>query len=187
MRFVGVIGNKNAGKSSIIQSLTGCRSALFRDYIYGSANQSIYVCCSSPQEIVFEFQNQTDISAISAVMNQVIANAAHGCRGMVMAIQPNFPTSRPSIEDIFQQASASGFTSIFAFVVEPGYTPSHNIYLSVTNRLPGVANISQISGLDFPLINATAINNISVIVQTPATGSGGRGSPARRSVIAATR
>ncbi|MFQ2014898.1 hypothetical protein ACK336_16880 [Aeromonas veronii] len=167
MKFLGVIGNRNSGKSSIIQSLSGCRTANYRDYMYGVPGQSIYVCCSSPQEKAFEFNNSQDLAAISAVMTQVVSRASSGCRGMVMAIQPNNPRSRPSMESIFHQAVSAGFTDLYAFVVDPGYASSFAIFPSVNQRLKNTgvsAHISQISGANFPFVNATTINSITSFV-----------------------
>ena len=166
MIFIGIIGNRNFGKSTIIQSLTGCQSTSYRGYINGNQNQKVYVCCSSPQERIFEFNGKEDIDAIIDIMSQ-ITNASSGCRGMIIAIQPTNPHVRPSMERIYQEAALRGFTSIYGYVVDPGYHASGNIFISVQQRLQSINQhliVSNISGIDFPFYNATQINNASHII-----------------------
>lgn len=168
MIFVGVVGNKNSGKSSIIQSVTGCKSPIYNDFIYdNSTNESIYVCCHSPQELIFNYSGSVNIEAIEELVENL--KSKKNCRGLIMALQPNNPRIKPSIEDVYNVVTrnASGFSSFYCFVVEPGYINSPSIINDVGQRLSSVGLTQPpipISGEEFPFKSATKINNTSSLI-----------------------
>ncbi|WP_039912852.1 hypothetical protein [Cellvibrio mixtus] len=164
MIFVGIIGNRNSGKSTIIKSLSGCGNSSFRDYMDGFSNQSVYICCASPQEKRFVSGRKFDLAAIEETMQS--AHKKVGCRGMVVAMQATGKSRlRPDYMSIFRAAKNNGFTELYAFIVDPGYNDSASIKLENTKELSELCvEVKRLSGKHFPHSNATYINNISRII-----------------------
>ncbi len=152
--FIGVIGLRESGKSSVIQSLTGARSAGFRGYIQNrETSESIYVFTSSPQE---------DPIAL-AEFKRRIRSAANkkGCRGIVCAIQPNKPRIRICLEDIYQAVTTVGGLKPYAYLINPSHregAASTSLTAEVTQRLQA-SNVMPhlLNGNRFPFQNATII------------------------------
>ena len=95
--FVAIIGAANAGKSTIIQSLTGCEFRTFRGRITDEkTKQWIYVIASSPQE-----KPMSEAELSGHIRN---AAAAAMCLGMVIALQPRPTRTRLSMEKALQMA-----------------------------------------------------------------------------------
>jgi len=95
--FIAVVGGRNAGKSTVISSLTGCPSRTYRGFVVDlAANESIYVIASSPQE------KPLAAAELTRVLNRVTADPQ--CHGIVIAIQPSQPYRRLSMEVIFRAA-----------------------------------------------------------------------------------
>ena len=80
-KLVVVIGYKNSGKSTIIQSLTGCPTKSFCDFVIDEdTKNSVFVIASSPQE------DPMTEEKLHQILDSVIAKGR--CSGVVIAIQP---------------------------------------------------------------------------------------------------
>ena len=156
-KFVAIIGGRNAGKSTIIKSLTGCRTSAFRGLVEDNlTKQSVYVVCSSPQELAFSIQKLKRIL-------QFVASKS-GCQGVVMAIQPNQPTKRLSMESIFREVTAFGNFTVHAFIVDPGRNKVPAGGPAIKARLKVMSlKASLLDGRRFSLVNAKAINRATQI------------------------
>jgi energy-coupling factor transporter ATP-binding protein EcfA2 len=161
-KFVAVIGYGKSGKSTIISSLTGCRTSIFKDFITDKVTcSSIFVYSGSPQEF-----SDITLSNIKRKLRQ--CKDKNGCVGMVIAIQPTKPRIRARMEDIFKEAMSQGF-DVYAFVIEPGYENNNNgCHAEVTDRLTSMgvssSNVFQINGKQFALKNANAINSKAPLI-----------------------
>lgn len=157
-KFIAVIGNHNAGKSTVIVSLTGCGNRSFRDKVTDeSSNESIYVIASSPQE------KELTQKALQDILTQVIRD--DNCRGLVMAIQPTNPRVRLSLEDIIQEVQNRNVFEPYLFVLEPGREDSlgvHSILADINRRLEGTGLVPQVlDGRRFAFLNTRDINQTS--------------------------
>jgi GTPase SAR1 family protein len=157
-KFIAVIGNSNAGKSTVIISLTGCHSRSFRDLVTDRlSNESVYVIASSPQE--------QDLSSeeYRGILAQVIQN--DNCRGLVMAIQPTKSRVRLSLEDMVREVQDRNAFESYLFVLEPGRNDpdeAQGILNNVNQRLENTGLVAQgLDGRRFAFLNARHINQVS--------------------------
>lgn len=154
-RFVAVIGTRNAGKSTVIKSLTGCPTNGFRDFVEDQlTGHSIYVSCGSPQE---NPRGLASLSDLRTVFRKVLSR--DGCRGVVMAIQPSKPYARKLwMEEILTEANRSGF-KVSAYVLDPGHGGLPGTAAQIAHRISplGIVPI-RIDGRRFAHINAHRIN-----------------------------
>ncbi len=162
-KFVAVIGYGKSGKSTIISSLTGCRTSTFKDFISDKiTGNTVFVYSGSPQELP-EITLEEIRKRLEECKNQ------DNCGGMVIAIQPTHSRIRPRMEEIFRGAIAQGF-DVYAFVIEPGYKNNNNgCYTDVINRLTSIgvpsSNVFKINGEQFALKNANDINSkVKIII-----------------------
>jgi energy-coupling factor transporter ATP-binding protein EcfA2 len=164
-KFVGIIGNSNAGKSTIIKSLTGCKDTAFRGFVTdNSTNRCIYVICSSPQEgaVVMSLVD------LQNILVQCVANP--NCLGLVMAIQPTRPRTRLSMEDIFSEVTKTGNFSRHAFILAPARNGKATNPDKIAARLnlptlnPNFPQPIILDGRRFSMLNAQIINSITQIV-----------------------
>ncbi|MBN2314354.1 MAG: 50S ribosome-binding GTPase [Sedimentisphaerales bacterium] len=166
-KFIGVIGRSNAGKSTIIVSLTGCRNRNFRDSVTDkSNNESIYVIAWSPQERRLDPEGdglESEVKAFRKILNQLLQN--DNCRGLVMAIQPTRPRLRLSLEDIIQEVLNRDVFESYLFVLEPGRNDppdGRGILAEVNQRLRNTPlRAQQLDGRRFAFLNARHINQAS--------------------------
>jgi ABC-type cobalamin/Fe3+-siderophores transport system ATPase subunit len=154
--FVAVIGGRNAGKSTIIKSLTGCQFSNTRDLVLDDAtSRSIYVIASSPQEAGMS------LAKLKGILSSVRRNTK--CNGIVCALQPTVPTRRLSIEVILSEAFAHGFV-VFPYVLDPSRSGPTGLVTRVAARMPhGVRAIHALDARRFAHINAATINSHSQI------------------------
>ena len=156
-KFIAIIGRADAGKSTVIVSLTGCRNRGFQGTVTDqSNNENIYVIASSPQEKNLspgEFQN---------ILTQVRQDKK--CRGLVMAIQASYPRIRLSLEDIIQEVQDTNSFEPYLFILEPGFSqpPEEQLIIDVNNRLSNTGLVPQVlDGRRFAFLNARNINQTS--------------------------
>jgi hypothetical protein len=157
--FVAIIGNQNSGKSTVIKSLTGCHANNFRGFVVDKAtNESIYVVCSSPQEMSIGLKSIGDLRKILSLVK-----SSKTCRGIVMAIQPSRPTAKLSMETILAEVQLHPF-HIFAYVLDPGHN-GPSVALPIVNaRLASHLITSQaLDGRRFAHRNAEIVNSITRI------------------------
>lgn len=149
--FVAVIGDRNSGKSTIIRSLTGAKSGQFRGSVHDHAtNRTIEVIGSSPQELLLS------LADLRKILKKASTSAI--CNGVVCALQPNFPTSRLSMERVLQEAAAYGFR-IHAYILDPAYSGTSGHAATVAARVASVGSTSRLlDGRRFSQINAATIN-----------------------------
>ena len=156
-KFVAVIGHGKSGKSTIIQSLTGCESRSFINVIEDrTTGLSIYVHAPSPQE-----HPQTDIKIFRDILQDILDDAK--IQGIVIAIQPTCPTQRLSMEEMFEAAKNAKFES-YAFILEPPYGGRLTDFESVQKRVLANDKNAQVYKLDgrrFGILNAEAIRALS--------------------------
>lgn len=155
--FVAVIGHRRSGKSSIIRALTGVRGQRSPEHVEDvSTGKWIHVISHSPEECPLpdrQFRN-----VLNMVANSRLA------RGVVIALQPNHPSRRQSIEDIFRVAKTYRF-SFRVFVIETPYEGNSRGTdpAEIEKRLTSVGVNVRVQSLDarrFAHINAAAIRNI---------------------------
>jgi len=149
--FVAIIGSRNSGKSTIIKSLTGCPTGQFRDTVGDAATgRSIFVVGSSPQEVALPLLK----------LRKILKQAANDplCNGVVIALQPTFPSKRLSMEQVFSEATAHNFT-VFAYVLDPEHSGASGQTAGVNFRLAHIGVKARVlDARRFAHINAAAIN-----------------------------
>jgi energy-coupling factor transporter ATP-binding protein EcfA2 len=160
-KFVGVIGPDKSGKSTVIQSLTGCHDHSFIGFVYDhSVSSKIWVHATSPQEQ--PPNHQTTEPIYRRYLRRVIQH--QDAQGFVIAIRPNLPRRRLSMDRMFQLASQYGFET-YAFILDPTYHGQNlGNFNQISNRLlaadPNVQIFKQ-DGRRFAILTAEAIRAIS--------------------------
>jgi len=149
--LIAVIGNGGSGKSTIIQSLTGCKSASFQGRMEdGKTEEWIEVIAHSPQE--------TGLS--KAELERTMKTVARDprCLGIVIALQPTRPYTRLWIEDVLKMSTVYRISShCFAIVTPYDETRADGVELSnVKTRCIGVP-IHAIDARRFAYLNARRI------------------------------
>ena len=156
-KFVAVIGYGKSGKSTIIQSLTGCGNRGFTGIVEDlSENRSIYVHAASPQE-----QPRTDEPAFRRILQKVLRSAT--IQGIVIAIQPTEPNQRLSMDTVIGLAGQSSFES-FAFVLDPPYNNATINFGFVRDRVLASdpnASVFRLDGRRFAILNSEAIRALA--------------------------
>ena len=99
-KFIAVIGGHDAGKSTVIVSLTGCRyRSLQGPVIDELSKEKIYVIASSPQEkeLSQEESSQKKLSQ-KKLFQDIISKVGQDKKyqGLIMAIEPSRPRRRIS-------------------------------------------------------------------------------------------
>lgn len=153
--FIAVVGGRDAGKSTIIQSLTGAKSRQFRGTVTDVAShQTIEVIGSSPQE------RDLPLTNLRQIMMRAIASSV--CRGLVCALQPNHPTKRLSMETVLQEALAVGF-SVHVYVLDPERSGRSGSTAGIAARAPKGVKLRHLDARRFAQINAAIINRQTAI------------------------
>ncbi|WP_198389559.1 hypothetical protein [Burkholderia ubonensis] len=148
--FIAIIGGRNAGKSTIIKSLTGCPSGQYRGSVQDLVTKkSIEVIGSSPQE---QAMSRADLRAI---LKRAAGNAL--CNGIVCALQPKKTRTRLSMEDVLQEALAYGF-KVHAYVLDPDRSGSHSPPTVLTQLKTAQVKVRTLDARRFAQINAATIN-----------------------------
>ncbi len=161
-KFVAVIGPQNSGKSTIIKSLTGCKTTTRKDGIIDESNQKcIFVIPGSPQELKLE--QYINIQRFQEILDNIIAKA--NCLGLVMSLQPSKPRTRSSMEEYFQEVHNRHAFEMFAFPLNPIRGGSTQNVVDIQTRLNQFApRIEQLDARRFAHINASRIQEISRIL-----------------------
>ena len=162
-KFIGIIGNANSGKSTVIQSLTGCQNRGFRGAVVDqSTKRTIEVICSSPQENPFQGANTAQqLANLQIHLNNA---SAPNSNGIVCALQPTNPHVRLSMINIIKEAINYSF-SIHLFVLDPGYNGAPGNFDVIEADLyvqTGVRCI-QLNGKRFAHVNSTIVNSLTHI------------------------
>ena len=149
--FIAIIGSRNAGKSTVLRSLTGAPFGQFRGTIHDPATgRQIEVIGSSPQEKAFS------LADLRKVLRKATGSA--NCQGVVCALQPTIPTKRLSMEQVLQEAAASGM-AVHAYILDPEYGGGTGHASSVAARVKSAGFVSRtLDGRRFAHINAAAVN-----------------------------
>lgn len=155
-KFIAVIGNRNSGKSTIIRSVTGVNASTSPERVTDlSTKKWILVVSHSPQEQPIspdQLRKEMKVAATNALS-----------LGMVIALQPNNPTSRLSIEDVFEMAQGCAF-ECHVFVIEKPYKGSDGTDPEIIReRLVQFDIKTPIQSLDarrFAHMNAAVIRDI---------------------------
>jgi predicted kinase len=159
-KFVAVIGYPKSGKSTIIQSLSGCKNHSYKGPVTdASVGLSIYVHAASPQE-----NPKTTEAAFKIILRDVKKNI--NSQGLVTAIQPNAPNKRLLMETMFDLAKQAGFES-YAFILEYPYSGRRleptllNKIKSRVQESDSDARVLTLDGRRFAILNAEAIKSLS--------------------------
>lgn len=148
--FVAIIGGRNAGKSTIIKSLTGCPSGQYRGSVQDHATKkSIEIIGSSPQE------QAMSRATLRTILKQAAGNAL--CNGIVCALQPKKTRTRLSMEDVLQEALSQGF-KVYAYVLDPDRAGSQNSATVLTRLKTVPVKVRTLDARRFAQINAATIN-----------------------------
>ncbi len=154
-KLVAVVGYGNAGKSTIIQSLTGCSGRGYEGYVEDHcSNESVYVFASSPQENPYGKAPTREDQ--KARFQQDLEKLTANCRGVVIAIQPTNPRVKVAMEDIFEIALALGF-ECWSFWLSPYYDGRTVNEIDLASRTPSKVKTSTLDARRFALKNANAI------------------------------
>lgn len=161
-KFVVVIGPQNSGKSTIIKSLTGCKTTIWQDLIIDESNKkSIFVISGSPQEL--KLAQYINMPRFRQILDNIIANA--NCLGLVMSIQPRTPRNRCSMEEYFQEVHDRNAFEMFAFPLNPVRGGSTQNVIDIQTRLNKFApRVEQLDARRFAHMNASKIQEISRIL-----------------------
>ena len=155
-KFIAVIGGRNAGKSTVIVSLTGCHHRGFQGLVTDElSKENIYVIASSPQEKKLSQNEGNERNEFQNILTQVGQDKK--CRGLVMAIQPSRPRTRLSLEDIIQEVRGTNSFDMYLFILDPGYS-EERLRTDVNQRLNNIGLVSQVlDGRRFAFLNARNI------------------------------
>ena len=165
-RFIAVIGKGRSGKSTIIQSLTGCKSHNFQDFVPDmSTRRRIYVHAASPQEQ--PQKNRTDLPEFKRQLRVVLRDRS--VVGAVYAIQPTNPNKRLSLDEMLLEVVKNGLFETYAFILYPPRNRTkgsdRKSLKDLLNRVEScgvdVRNIHTLDGRKFAILNADAIRSIS--------------------------
>ena len=155
-KFIAIIGRSTAGKSTIIRALTGIRGSRQPERIRDRSTMKwIGVISRSPQEQPIP----------SKQLRKEMRAAAIGARslGMVIALQPTHPTTRLSIEEVFEMSERFAFER-HVFVISKSYKGSRGTDPEVIReRLIKFDFEKPVQPLDarrFAHINASVIRDI---------------------------
>jgi energy-coupling factor transporter ATP-binding protein EcfA2 len=157
-KFVAVIGYPKSGKSTIIQSLSGCNNHSSHGPVMDtSVNLSVYVHTASPQE-----NPRTTEAVFKEILRDVKKDP--NSQGLVIAIQPTIRGKRLRMERMFELAKQDGFES-YAFILEHPYLGERignfdNIESRVLTSDPD-AKVFALDGRRFAILNAEAIKSLS--------------------------
>jgi len=156
--FVAVIAKGTSGKSTVIKSLTGCETSSFRGFLQDNlTGETILVICSSPQE------QPISLAKVRELLKRAATDT--NCRGVVMAIQPTRPRSRPSMEQIFEEAANFSVFQLHAFILDPKRSGESGNAEEVRVRLNKYgADITTLDGRRFASMNARIINDATGLV-----------------------
>jgi len=143
-------------RSTIIQALTGCESRGYRGKVKDRLTKKwITVIASSPEETNISKQKLSAMTRAAATSKSSL--------GMVIALQPNHPSRRLSIEDILRISSRYPFVR-HMFVISRAYKGYGAISAqSIEKRLSKFTFRKPLQPLDarrFGHINASAIRDI---------------------------
>ena len=162
-KYIAVIGGRNAGKSTVIVSLTGCLHRSFQGRVIdNSSKENIYVIASSPQEKKLSQNEGNERNEFQNILTQVGQDKK--CRGLVMAIQPSRPRTRLSLEDIIQEVQDTNSFELYLFILEPRYSlpPEEQLIIQVNGRLENTGLVPQVlDGRRFAFLTARDINQTS--------------------------
>lgn len=163
-KFIAVIGGRDAGKSTVIVSLTGCPNRSFQGPVTDRSNdENIYVIASSPQEKKLSQNEGNERNEFQNILTQVGQDKK--CRGLVMAIQPSRPRIKLSLEDIIQEVQNTNSFEPYLFILEPIYSQppeAQSISTDVNRRLRNTGLVPQVlDGRRFAFLNARNINQTS--------------------------
>jgi energy-coupling factor transporter ATP-binding protein EcfA2 len=156
--LVAIIGHRNSGKSSIIRALTGVHGDRIPEIVEDrSTGKWIYVVSHSPEEC--PLPEKEFLSLMRAASHDRL------CLGVVIALQPNKPSKRLSMEQVFVLAKPYRFT-LRAFAIETPYQASSrgSNPTEIEQRIASVGINVRVLPLDahrFAHINAAAIRNIA--------------------------
>jgi len=155
--FIMLIGNSHSGKSTIISSLTGYKYKRLRHFVEDkSTGQKISVIINSPQESV------VNVARFKELLQNTFDQADY--IGLVIAIQPNFPTKRLSLEEIIFIANDTGDWEFNAFILNPPYNGDQFDSTEIETRLEFVdVNYHTLNAQQFAFLNAEQIKNITNI------------------------
>ncbi len=174
-KFIGVIGERNSGKSTIIRSLTGCSSSRFRGTVTAEDSlgnkRCVEVVCSSPQELSLNNPNVLTTRAIEISNFESLLAKAQGFsfNGLVSAIQPKSSLrKRITMEIMFNLALHHKF-NCFAYILSPGYNQNSVLNdAEIIARLVSVGvlqkNIKTLNAEQFAILNAEIIRNQTRII-----------------------
>jgi hypothetical protein len=158
--FIAVIGGAKSGKTTIVRSLTGCSFGWPKkgDFVIDRVDgRKIFVIDKSPQE------SSLSEKGFKKALGRCAREAS--AVGMVVAMQPTEPTSRLSMEEIFEAVSAHRFSPL-ALVLDPGYNGQTNgrSTKEIRRRLNrfGVV-VKRLDGRHFAHLNARRIRKIARI------------------------
>lgn len=155
--LVAIIGHRNSGKSSIIRALTGVYGDRVPEIVKDrSTGKWIYVVSHSPEECPLPEKE----------FLKLMRAASHDrlCLGVVIALQPNNPWKRLSMERVFELVKPYKFT-FRAFAIATPYkaTSRGSDPTEIEQRIARVRINVRVLSLDaqrFAHINAAAIRNI---------------------------
>ena len=157
-KFIGVIGKRNAGKSTVIVSLTGCKTRSYRNFVTDlSTDKNVYVIASSPQG------RSLSLREFQKILIKVKRDG--NCLGLVVAIQPIKPRLRLSLEIMIREVQRTNSFDSYLFILEPvrkGSKRDKSTLQAVNNHLRNSGLVPHIlDGRKFAFVNAREINQKS--------------------------
>src|ERR1043165_5180896 len=156
-KFIGIIGRGESGKSTIIRSLTGCRTLNFSGEVLANTNsgetKSVYVIAHSPQE------TGLDEDELATIIREVIDNS--NCLGIVIAIQQRHTRTRLSIADIFRLAKDTNMFDCYAAIINPSFNEAINDVNQIQNLLGDQVQTLIVDGRRFAIISAEDIRQVT--------------------------
>jgi hypothetical protein len=157
-KFVAVIGPRTAGKTTIIRSLTGCKTMCYRGWIADNfTGRLIFVIAASPQE------KPMSLAEFRRILDQVARTTQ--CTGIVAAFQPRTPRGGLGIEDFFQELDNEPSFEKYAFILNPSRDNTPTDAQAIHTRLDRFAPaFHQLDARRFCHLNAAQIQALTHIV-----------------------
>jgi GTPase SAR1 family protein len=158
-KLIAVIGNAHAGKSSIIQSLTGCENRMFRGRVTDRDTRKwVNVIASSPKEDSITRQKLVAMMRAAAMGKRSL--------GLVIALQPHKikASVRLTIEDVFKISSRYEFDRHVFVISKPYNKRASGIDIAKIQKLLGKSEIEvpiqPLNARRFAHINASLIRDV---------------------------
>ncbi len=143
VKFLLFIVPASAGKSTLIQGISGCPKKGYQGFINDSfRHRKVYIICSSPQE------SGLSVKEYKSALKEAVSDDE--CNAILVSIQPTNPYRRLSLERCVDLARKVAQCDFYAFVIthpHEGEPFPQEVVKNTTERLDNIG-ITKITKID---------------------------------------